>query len=94
VTRLRACARIVVRRLAGTPLRGRNFSLFSAVQELEAKLIEQALDEAEGSVTGAAKLLGLKHQTLIFMLKTRHKGLRKKRTPAEKRLRSIIKKDA
>ncbi len=93
VTRLRACARIVVRRLAGMPLRGRNFSLFSAVQELEGKLIEQALDEAEGSVTGAAKLLGLKHQTLIFMLKTRHRGLQRKRTPAEKRLRSIIKKD-
>jgi tetratricopeptide (TPR) repeat protein len=91
MARLRACARMVMRRLAGLPLRGRNFSFFSAVHELEAKLIRQALDEAGGSVTGAAKLLGLKHQSLIFMLNARHKRLLKKRKPAEKRKRSIIK---
>jgi tetratricopeptide (TPR) repeat protein len=71
VARLRACARIVMRRLSDMRLHDKNFSLFSAVQELEAKLIEQALEETGGSVTGAAKLLGLKHQTLIAMLKTR-----------------------
>ena len=37
-------------------------------------------------------LLGLKHQTLISMIDTRHKQLRPKRTPPERRLRSIIKK--
>jgi tetratricopeptide (TPR) repeat protein len=93
IKRLRACARIVMRRLAGLPLRGRNFSLFSAVHELEAKLIRQALEEAGGSVTEAARLLGVRHQTVIFMLNTRHKRLLKKRKPAEKRKRSIIKKD-
>jgi tetratricopeptide (TPR) repeat protein len=92
VVRLRTCARVVLRRLAGVQLRDKNFSFYSAVQEFEAKIIEQALEEAEGSVTRAAKLLGLKHQTLGSILNQRHKGLLKKRTPAEKRLRSIIKK--
>jgi tetratricopeptide (TPR) repeat protein len=92
--RLLACAGMVMRRLADVSLHDRNFSFFSAVQEFEGKIIEQALAEAGGSVTGAAKLLGLKHQTLISMLKKRHKGLQLKRTPPEKRLKSIIKKDA
>jgi tetratricopeptide (TPR) repeat protein len=92
ITRLRACAQIVMRRLAHMDIRDTNFSLFSAVQEFEEKIIGQALDEADGSVTGAAKILGLKHQTLITMLQTRHKRLQVKRKPPEKRLRSIIKK--
>ena len=91
--RLLACARIVMRRLADVSLHDKNFSFYSAVQEFEGKMIEQALAEAGGSVTGAAKLLGLKHQTLISMLKKRHKGLQVKRTPPERRLKSIIKKD-
>ena len=89
--RLRACARIVMRRLAGTRLGDKGFTLFGAVHELEARLIGQALDEAGGSVTRAAKTLGLRHQTFISMLNTRHRGLLEKRTPPEKRLRSIIK---
>jgi len=93
VARLRVCARIVVKRLSGMELRDRNFSLYSAVQEFEARLIEQALDEAGGSVTGAARLLGLKYQTFSSLLKARHKELQKKRTPAKKRLRSIMTKD-
>jgi len=89
--RLLACARVVMRRLADVSLHDRNFSFYSAVQEFEEKIIEQALAESGGSVTGAAKLLGLKHQTLISMLKKRHKGLQAKRTTPEKRLKSIIK---
>ena len=92
--RLLACARIVMRRIIVGELHDKNFSLFSAVHDLEARLIEQALEEGDGSITKAARLLGVRHQTLGSMLRTRHKGLLKKRTPAEKRLRSIIKKDA
>jgi tetratricopeptide (TPR) repeat protein len=92
--RLMTCARVVMRRLADVSLRDKNFSFFSAVQEFEERIIEQALAESGGSVTAAAKLLGLKHQTLISMLKKRHKGLQVKRTPPEKRLKSIIKRDA
>jgi tetratricopeptide (TPR) repeat protein len=92
IKRLRACARIVMRRMAGVPLGGSNFSFFSAVEELEARLIGQALEEAEGSVTWAAKLLGLKYQTFTTILNTRHRRLLKKRTPAKQRKRSIVKK--
>jgi hypothetical protein len=42
-------------------------------------------------VTRAARLLGLKHQTLIAMMKVRHKGLQRKRATPERRLKSIIK---
>lgn len=90
--RLRACARVVMRRLSGLGLHDRGFTFYGAVQEFEAKIIEQALDESSGSVTGAAKLLGLKHQTLISMIDTRHKQLCAKRKPPERRLRSIIRK--
>ena len=92
--RLRACARVVMRRLAGVQFGDKNFTIFNAVHELEAKLISQALDDAEGSVTRAAKLLGIRHQTFLSMLNLRHRRLLEKRSPAEKRLKSIIKKDA
>ena len=92
IARLRACARIVVKRLTGMELRDRNFSLFSAVREFEARLVEQALDESDGSVTSAARLLGLKYQTFTSLLNKRHKELLTKRTPPKRRLRSIIQK--
>jgi len=89
--RLRACARIVMRRLAGSRLYDKDFHFYGAVHELEAKLIEQALEESGGSIVKAARLLGITHQTLDSMLNQRHKNLAGKRTPREKRLRSIIK---
>jgi tetratricopeptide (TPR) repeat protein len=92
--RLLACARVVMRRLSDTPFTEKNFSLFGAVQDFEAKLIGQALDESGGSVTKAARLLGMTHQTLISILNKRHKGLTGKRKAPQKRLKSIIKKDA
>lgn len=91
VARLRACARIVMRRLAGIERTDKNFSLFAAVHEFEEKLIEWALEEAQGSVVRAGRLLGLKHQTFSSMLSQRHRKLLAKRSPREKRLRSIIK---
>jgi DNA-binding protein Fis len=90
VARLRVCARIVMRRMAGTQIGDKNFTLFNAVHEVEAKLIGQALDEADGSVTRAAKVLGISHQTFLSMLNTRHRKLLEKRKPREKRLRSIM----
>jgi tetratricopeptide (TPR) repeat protein len=91
IARLRACARVVMKRLSGMRLHDKNFSFYGAIHELEARLIEQALEEAGGSMTRAAKILGLKHQTLIAMLKKRHKGIQRKRATPEKRLKSIIK---
>lgn len=91
LARLRACALIVMRRYADPEIHERNFSLYGAVHELEVKLIGQALDESGGSITKAARILGLPHQTLISMLGTRHKALSAKRAPVKKRLKSIIK---
>ncbi len=92
VTRLRACARlIIIRRMAGLSLLDRNFSLHGARHDLEARYIAQALDEAGGSITRAAKLLGLGHQSLTNILKARHKTLLTKRTPPRTRRKSIIK---
>lgn len=92
IARLRACARIVVKRLTGLELHDRNFSFYSAVREYEARLLEQALAEAGGSVTRAAKLLGLTHQSIAYLLENRHKNLLDKRTPARRRRKSIVKK--
>jgi len=92
--RLLACAMTVIKRLSGMQLHDKNFSFYGAVHELEAKLIEQALELEEGSVSRAARRLGLKHQSLSHMLRARHKKLMGKRTPPTPRLRSIIKKDA
>lgn len=91
--RLRACARVVVRRVAGASLYDKNFSLHGVVHDVEARFIAKALDEARGSVTKAARLLGVSHQLLTNMLDTRHRKLRAKRTPVRKRLKSIIQKD-
>jgi transcriptional regulator with GAF, ATPase, and Fis domain len=51
--------------------------LQTAVFELEAKLIRQALAEANNKPTVAARLLGLNnHQALLAMLDNRHSKLR------------------
>jgi tetratricopeptide (TPR) repeat protein len=89
--RLLACAQIVIRRLSGMQLQDKSFSFYGAVHELEERLIEQALDLEGGSVSRAAKRLGLKHQSLSHMLRARHKKLMDKRTAPVPRLKSIIK---
>jgi tetratricopeptide (TPR) repeat protein len=94
IARLRACSQVVMRRLVGLRIHDRDFSFYGAIHELEARLIEQALEEAGGSVVRAARLLGLKHQTFTSMLQSRHQQLLPKRTPRTRRLKSIIKKDA
>ena len=92
VARLRTCASVVMRRLAGPQLGDGGFTLFGAVHDYEARLIERALEEAGGSVTKAARRLGLTHQTLGTILNARHSPLADKRTPVRRRLRSIVRK--
>lgn len=91
VARLRACARLLARRLAEGNI-GANFSLDEAVRAYEARFIGRALKDAEGSVTRAARRLGIPYQKLAYLLRTRHRELLPSRTPAKKRRRSIIKK--
>jgi CheY-like chemotaxis protein len=59
------------------------------VEAYEARYISRALMAAEGSVSRAARLLGLKHHaSLAMLLKGRHRGLAHLRTPAERRKQS------
>jgi CheY-like chemotaxis protein len=70
-----------------------NFDLNERVRSYEARYVRQALIDGEGSVTRAARLLGLQHHgTLAAMLDKggRHKDLAYLRTPPETRRQSII----
>jgi tetratricopeptide (TPR) repeat protein len=70
-----------------------NFSFREEVKSFEERLIEQALHDARGSVSRAARLLGFKHhESLNWRLKNRNKSLLQSRTPARTRRRSIIRK--
>lgn len=67
------------------PISGRKLS--AERKSLEHDLIKHALDVAGGSITYAARSLGMSHQTLNYMLETRHRDLLKKRTPVRRRPR-------
>jgi two-component system response regulator HydG len=56
----------------------------------EASLIKLALENSKGSVTRAARLLGVTHQRLSSMIQGRHKNLLPAKKPAQRRKRSII----
>ena len=70
---------------------GDGFSLDAEVLRYENNLIRQALQTANGSVTRAARLLGVTHQGLAFILNGRHSDLLSIRTPVKRRRKSIIK---
>jgi two-component system chemotaxis response regulator CheY len=90
VARLRACARIVGQRLIGARLSDKGFVLPDVVLAYEAKFIREALEAEQGSITNAARRLGVRHQSLIHILKSRHKDLLGLRKPAKPRRRSIF----
>ena len=94
VARLRRCTRIAVDSLRepktgidGVLLGG---SLEEETNHFEAQLIERALDQAKGSITRAARLLGITHQGLAWSLQNKHQHLLRSRTPARPRRKSII----
>lgn len=66
------------------------FSLDAEVLRYEGNLIRRALQESGGSVTRAARTLGVTHQGLAFILNGRHSDLLAIRTPVKRRRRSII----
>ncbi|HYG10208.1 MAG TPA: tetratricopeptide repeat protein [Pyrinomonadaceae bacterium] len=102
ISRLRACSiRIVTARRASLSQRRvrslvdfwANFNLNERVRAYEARYIRRALIDGQGSVTRAARLLGLHHYaTLAAMLDEggRHRDLAHLRTPPEPRKQSII----
>lgn len=66
-------------------------TLKEVMRQYEGKIIRQALQRSEGSVTQAARLLGLSYQSLAYTLRHRYKDLLPARTPIKRRKRSIIK---
>jgi len=94
VDRLRGAARMVAANTAGasTIPFADSSSLEKEVLKFEGEWIRRALDQAQGSVTRAAKLLGLTHQGLCYIINTRHKSLLTARAPVRIRRKSIIKK--
>jgi tetratricopeptide (TPR) repeat protein len=93
IARLRSCARFVMKRLVGKNLKDEGFYLPDVLLDYEARFVQQALEEERGSVTNAAKRLGLSHQRFIYILEARHRELLKKRKPPIKHRRSIIRKE-
>jgi tetratricopeptide (TPR) repeat protein len=65
-------------------------SLEEQVLQYEGTLIRKALETSDGSVTRAARTLGITHQGLAFILNGRHKDLLAARKPVKPRRRSII----
>jgi transcriptional regulator with PAS, ATPase and Fis domain len=61
------------------------------VRKCESTLIKEALEEANGSVTRAAKMLGLTHQGLCYIINHRHKSLLAARAPIRVRRKSVMK---
>jgi tetratricopeptide (TPR) repeat protein len=65
-------------------------SLEEAVLRYEGDLIKRALEASGGSVTRAARKLGITHQGLAFIINGRHSSLLSVRSPIRRRRRSII----
>ncbi|HET6891086.1 MAG TPA: tetratricopeptide repeat protein [Pyrinomonadaceae bacterium] len=69
----------------GNRITGRK--LIEEIRSLEHDLIKYSLETAKGSVTRAARALGVSYQELNYMLQTRHKDLLSLRTPVRRRPR-------
>ena len=67
-------------------------TLNELMRRYENQLIRKALIASQGSVTRGALLLGVSHQRLIYIMKSRHRDLLSVRTPVKTRKRSIVKK--
>jgi tetratricopeptide (TPR) repeat protein len=94
VNRLRACARLAISNAPAPASHSKEASrsFEEQVHRCESDLIKAALDDARGSVTRAAKALGLTHQGLCYIINHRHKELLTARAPIRVRRKSIIKK--
>jgi len=93
MVRLRSSARLAMANVAT----GKSENLIPGsfeqeVHKRESELIRIALEKAGGSVTRAARMLGLTHQGLCYILNHRHKDLLGARAPIRVRRKSIIKK--
>lgn len=93
--RLLACAHRVMHRVGAStrPRTWTNFSIKEALRRYEARLIEHALKDAGGVVARAARLLGLKRQSLDTKLHQHYRHLLHLRPPVETRRSSLMFRD-
>jgi tetratricopeptide (TPR) repeat protein len=98
IVRLRRCARIVMQALPHIEasfnfVPGKSYNLLDQskqfVRQFEALAIKRVLEEEKGSITRAARRLGLSHQTLDYKL-THDDELSAVRKPKRRRHRTII----
>lgn len=90
LARLRAASLVVTKKLLGPEISSPDFNLTKVVRKYEARFIEQALELEQGSITRAAKRLGLHHESLNHLLRKWHRNLLHKRTPVAKRKRRAV----
>jgi transcriptional regulator with GAF, ATPase, and Fis domain len=93
---LRLCGRIVLDKLEKLHSVEEELiggTLEEEVNHFEARLIAQALERHKGSVTPAARDLGLTHQGLAKILDGRQNALTVARRPKRNRRKSIIRRD-
>jgi regulatory Fis family protein len=93
--RLRVCARSLTGTSAPmttTPDGTIHIPFTEEVRKCERALIKRALEEANGSVTRASKILGLTHQGLCYIINHRHKSLLAARAPIRVRRKSLFRK--
>ena len=91
--RLLSCARHVLFLIGAihSPPIWKGFSLKAAVRRYEGRIIAYALKDAGGSVTRAARLLGIEHHnTLVNKLNKRHRDLLSNRSPVISRKFSLM----
>jgi transcriptional regulator with PAS, ATPase and Fis domain len=62
-------------------------SLREQLLKHEGVAIKRALAQTNGSLTKAASLLGIRYQSLAYIIESRHKDLLKERTPVRRRPR-------
>jgi hypothetical protein len=91
VNRLSECACRVLAIVHSKRPDWNGFSLSETLRRHEGRFIQMALEDAGGSVTKAANLLGLPgHQSLNFILTHRHPELLNARTPIKPRRRKTL----
>lgn len=62
-----------------------NLDLHSQIHSIEAAVIGEAMRKCDGHPTAAARLLGVPHQGLLYMLNTRHKEIPRSQKKARRK---------
>jgi hypothetical protein len=93
--RFRSCSRIVANLALNASTAFEEHLIGGTMDEelrhFEAQLIKCALDQENGSITRAARSLGISHQGLTYLIENRHVGLSSARNPPRRRNKPSMK---